>query len=280
MHMSPNISSDLHLVTRALDEITNQSRLCHRPESSRVYKEHSIEHFTGIGRATALRLAELGAKVYALSLVQAELDSLHAENPAIVTLCVDLQDWEATREAVKKVTPIHLLVNIAVVFKWSPILKTSLADVNASLDVNVKGVLNVSQVVASDLITRGEKGNIVNMSSIGGQKPMIQTGIYSACKAAVDSFTRSMALELSSKGIRVNAVCPTLVTDTFSGQVMAPNRKNTETGAGNELLMARTPQGKFPCRNDVVNAVVYLLSDYSDLVNGHLLPVDGGFLCS
>ncbi|XP_018009282.1 L-xylulose reductase isoform X2 [Hyalella azteca] len=232
----------------------------------------------GIGRATALRLVELGAEVYALSKTQSKLDSLREENPSIKAICVDLADWEATRKAVMEVTPIHLLVNNAARIEFGPILTVSMEEVDKTMDINVKGVLNVVQVVASDLISRGQKGNIVNVSSTLGHKPAAQTATYAASKAAVESLTKSMALELSSKGIRVNALSPTLVMDTSSGEMYFGQQKDVECSE-TSLLMARTPQGKLPYRNDIVNGVVYLLSDCSDFVNGHSLPVDGGYLC-
>ncbi|KAF2360998.1 NAD(P)-binding domain, partial [Trinorchestia longiramus] len=234
---------------------------------------------SGVGRALALRLAELGAQVFALSLIQAELDSLKAVNSAIETICVDLADWASTREAVKKVTPIHLLVNNAAAFRFASILEAVPEDIDISFDVNFKGGFNVSQVVASDLIARSEKGSIVNVSSIAGQKPVGAAAIYSASKAAVESISRSMALELSAKGVRVNAVCPNLVQDTNSGQMRLTRVNSFASIEEDRLLELRTPQGKYPCKNDIVNAIVFLLSDQSDLINGHSLPVDGGYLC-
>ncbi|KAF2360992.1 Short-chain dehydrogenase/reductase SDR [Trinorchestia longiramus] len=237
---------------------------------------------SGIGRALALRLAELGAQVFALSRTQAHLDSLKAENPSIEIICVDLSDWSATRKSVEKLNPIHLLVNNAVLAIPCPILDIGPDNFNKCFSVNVLGPLNISQIVASGLISQGMKGNIVNISSVVGQKPWENTSLYSATKAALESLTKSFALEISSKGIRVNSVNPTLVTDTYWGEegFGGSDGKGGAVSENNYLVFkARHPQGKLPCKNDVINAVVYLLSEQSDFINGHSLPVDSGYLC-
>ena len=226
----------------------------------------------GIGRALSLRLAELGAEVIALSKTQANLDSLAKENPSIKTVCVDLTDWDASREAVGNLVPIHLLVNNAATALLSPMLDATPEDFDMSFNLNVKAIMNVTQVVTADLITRKQPGSVVNLSSQAGQRGIRDHLIYCATKAAVDSFTKTMALELGSKGIRVNAVCPTVVM-TEMGKIGWSSKEKAAS------MIARIPQGKFAEVEDVVNAIVYLLSNSSDMVNGHLLPVDGGFLC-
>ena len=226
----------------------------------------------GIGRATALRLAQLGAQVIAISKTQANLDSLKNENPAIETFCVDVSDWTETRSVVSKLTPIHLLVNNAACGLLNPMHEATPEEFDTSFNVNVKSIMNISQIVSADLVSRKEKGNIVNLSSQAGQRALMDHIIYSATKAAVDSFTKSMALELGPKGIRVNAVSPTVV-------MTAMGRLNWLKPEKSAPMIARIPQGKFAEVEDVVNAIVYLLSDSSDMVNGHLLPVEGGFFC-
>ncbi|KAF2360993.1 NAD(P)-binding domain [Trinorchestia longiramus] len=227
----------------------------------------------GIGRALALRLADLGAKVFAMSLVQAELDSLKAQRPSIEIVCVDLTDWEAARAAVKQVTPINLLVNNAGATRLASVLEVPEKDYDFLFNINVKAVLNVSQVVAADLVSRKMTGNIVSLSSQAAHRALTDHIIYSGTKAAVEAFTRAMALELGPKGIRANAVCPTAVMTAMGRMVWSDPAKGGP-------MLARIPQGKFAEVEDVVNAVVYLLSDKSDMINGHMLPVDGGMLCA
>ncbi|KAF2353001.1 CD36 family [Trinorchestia longiramus] len=227
---------------------------------------------SGMGRATALQLAQLGAKVFALSNVQADLDSLKYENPDIEILCVDLRDWNNTREAVKNITPIHLLVNCAGVATETAFTDVPEEEFNLVFDVNVKAILNVTQVVAKDLIDRNEKGNIVNVASVFGHIGYHSVSTYCASKAAVVSYTKTMAVELSPKGIRVNAVSPTFVLTNISKVMLAD-------GVTGPLIIGRTPMGKIAEIKNVVDAIVYLLSEKSGMVNGHSLAVDGGLLC-
>ncbi|XP_066955810.1 D-erythrulose reductase-like [Macrobrachium rosenbergii] len=133
--------------------------------------------------------------------------------------------------------------------------------------------MNVSQVVAGDLIAREQRGSIVNVSSQAGQHALRDHTVYCSTKGAVDMMTKVMALELAPKGVRVNAVSPTVVM-TDMGRI------GWSDPAKAGPMLARIPQGRFAEVDDVVNAIIYLLSDESDMVNGHLLPVDGGFLAA
>ena len=227
----------------------------------------------GIGRATALRLALLGADVFALSRTQADLESLREENPKINTICVDLSDWTATREAVSKVTPIQLLVNNAAVVEAMSMLESTPEAFDTLFNINVKAVMNVSQVMANDLIKRNMKGSIVNLSSVAGLVAVrLPVFLYSGTKGAIQCFTKAMAVELSPKGIRVNCVNPTL-TWTDMARKAAPEEHVLK-------VLERTPMGRVAELDDVVNSITFLLSDQSDMVNGHILPVDGGYVCN
>ena len=227
----------------------------------------------GIGRATALALAEMGAEVVALSKTKANLDSLKALNSSISTICVDIGNWDQTREEVVKHLPIHLLVNNAGTAKCEPVLDASPENFDLLFNVNLKAVLNVTQVAAKDLISRGQQGCVVNVSSQAGQRALKDHLLYGATKAALDFYTKSMALELAPKGIRVNAVAPTVTMTEMAKVGWSDEEKASK-------MISRIPQGKFAQVEDVVNAILYLLSDKSDMVNGHILAVDGGFLAA
>ncbi|KAF2349560.1 NAD(P)-binding domain, partial [Trinorchestia longiramus] len=117
---------------------------------------------------------------------------------------------------------------------------------------------------------RDQKGCIVNVTSIAAHRGVWHCSTYSASKSAIDSYTKTMAVELSPKGIRVNAISPTLMITPMS-QAFLEFDEGIEPG-----VIARTPQGKIAEVDDAVNAIVFLLSDTSDMINGHNLPVDGG----
>ncbi|XP_045137365.1 L-xylulose reductase-like [Portunus trituberculatus] len=228
---------------------------------------------SGIGRATALKLAEMGAEVFALSKTLANLESLKQECPSINIIPVNLENWTESREAVKKITPIHLLVNNAAYAEVAPFLEASPECFDKTFNVNVKAVMNISQVVAGDLVARQLRGSIVNVSSQAGHRALQDHTVYGSSKSSLEMLTRSMGLELGPKGIRTNAVAPTVVKTPMA----LVGWSDPVKAAG---MISKIPQGRFAEVEEVVNAIVFLLSDESDMVNGHSLPVDGGYLAA
>ncbi|KAK2174823.1 hypothetical protein NP493_775g01108 [Ridgeia piscesae] len=223
----------------------------------------------GIGYGIAKALAAGGAETIALSRTQADLDRLNAESPDIRTVCVDLADWAATRKAVEELGPIHLLVNNAAVLNYTKFMEIEEAEIKNTFDINVHAVVNVSQVVAQGMIARGKGGAIVNLSSIAGRIVVKNAPSYTASKGAIEMLTKVMTEELGPHQIRINNVNPTGVM-TAMGKKLWPDR------VASEPMMRRTPQGKFAEVKDVVHAVMFLLSDQSDMINGASLFVDGG----
>ena len=225
----------------------------------------------GIGRAIALRVVACGGHVIALSLNQTNLDTLKAECPSVETVACDLTDWEATRAAVEALGPVHCLVNNAGVTNHRPFLVATEEDYDKTFDVNLKAALNVSQVVARGMVARGEGGAIVNISSVASTKPVLDNAVYCASKAALDHLMRVMTLELGPNGIRVNCVNPIVVLSTEMG------RKAFADAAKADRVLKAIPLGRPAEVEDVVNAVLFLLSDRAALISGVTLPVDGGF---
>ncbi|XP_067203761.1 L-xylulose reductase-like isoform X2 [Linepithema humile] len=227
----------------------------------------------GIGRELALRLSKYKGQVFALSKTKKNLDSLIAADPKIQPVCVDLQDWDATRKAVQSILPIDLLVNNAAVVCLSPFLNTTPKGFDLTFNVNVKGVMNISQIVARDMIERKSGGNIVNVSSLAGQVAVKDHAVYGTSKGALDMLTKTMALELGPHNIRVNAVNPTIVLTERGKLGWSDPQKAHE-------MISRTSLGRFAEVDEVVKPILYLLSDHSSMINGVCLPVDGGFLAT
>lgn len=146
--------------------------------------------FAGIGKELALRLTKYKGQVFALSKTKRHLDTLVATDPKIQPICVDLRDWDATRKAVQSVLPIDLLVNNAAVVYLSPFLDATPETFDLTFDVNVKAVLNVSQVVARSMIERKSGGSIVNISSQAGQAALKDHTIYCSSKGALDMLSK------------------------------------------------------------------------------------------
>ncbi|XP_074477008.1 L-xylulose reductase-like [Sebastes fasciatus] len=188
-----------------------------------------------------------------------------------LSLCVDLADWGATEAALQDVGPVDLLVNNAAYYYLQPFLEVTPDQFDQSFNVNVKAVLHVSQIVARDMIARGSGGSIVNVSSQSGQRALKDHAVYCATKGALDMLTKVMALELGPHQIRVNSVNPTVVmTEICRLKWSDPEKAKT--------MMSRIPLGRFAEVEDVVNSILFLLSDKSNMINGVSLLVDGGFL--
>ena len=224
----------------------------------------------GIGRATVKALVECGAEVVALSRTKSDLDSLKKEVNGIKTVCVDLQDLKSTLKEVESIGPIHLLVNNAAVAMLQPFLEVTEEAYDISMSINVKAVLFLTQAVVKGMVERGEKGSIVNISSQASMCALRDHAVYCSSKGAVDMLTAVMGLELGKHGIRVNTVNPTVVL-TAMGKIGWSDPKKAGP------MLEAIPMKKFAEVEDVVNAILFLLSDDSAMINCTKLPVDGGF---
>jgi NAD(P)-dependent dehydrogenase (short-subunit alcohol dehydrogenase family) len=218
----------------------------------------------GIGRETAQMLSDHGAQVVGLGRSAADLE--HCAQACVV----DLADAQATRAAVKAALPIDLLVNCAGVVELQSFLDTSVETFDHQMAVNTRAPMIVAQVVAEDLIARGQTGVIVNVSSLAATVGTPDHLAYCASKAALDAMTRVMAVELGAHGIRVNSVNPVITLTP-----MADKAWSDPTKAGK--MLSRIPLGRFVQPNEVALTIAFLLSEDSAMINGTTLTVDGGF---
>jgi len=226
----------------------------------------------GIGRCIAKALVDGGAHTIALSRTAADLDSLKHELPAMETHQCDVADWDAARTLIESLGHIDLLVNNAGVASLQSALDTTPEEYDRVFNTNVKAVMNISQVVAKSLISQASSGSIVNISSVASSLALQDHLVYCSSKAALDQMTRVMAMEWGPHQIRVNCVNPTVV--------LTPMGKQAWENEAGDALKARIPQRKFAREEDVVNAVLFLLSDKADMITGTTLPIDGGLLTS
>lgn len=135
------------------------------------------------------------------------------------------------------------------------------------MNVNVKALFNCTQTLIPYM---KDGGSIVNLSSLAGLRAFADHAIYSASKAAVDSFTRSFAFELAPRKIRVNSVNPTVV-------LTAMGKANWSDPAIADPLKNRIPLHRFAELKEVTDPIIFFLSDKSSFINGHTLPIEGGF---
>nr|XP_023023507.1 L-xylulose reductase-like [Leptinotarsa decemlineata] len=202
----------------------------------------------GIGRAIVVQLVKCQAEVIAV-----------ARNNDLLRL--------------KDIGPIDLLVNNAGLAILGPLTKVEEDDVDRLFSINVKALIHVTKIVVQNLISRNAPGSIVNVSSQASMVGLNDHTVYCATKGAVDAFTRAAALEYGPKNIRVNAVNPTVIM-TDMGKLGW-----SDPAVANPML-EKIPLRRFGEVHEVVDAVVYLLSDKAGMITGTCLPIDGGYVSS
>ena len=221
----------------------------------------------GIGRATAILLAERGARVVAISRTQSDLDSL----PAAQAIVADLSDPAAARAAMAQAGTCDFLVNCAGTNVLESLLDMSDAGYEAVMGINLRSALICAQEFARARIAAGGGGAIVNVTSIAGHRGFPDHVVYAASKAGLEGATRVMARELGPHGIRAVAIAPTVtLTELAAAAWSEPTRRDP--------MMARHPMGRFAEAEDVARAIALLLSDDAAMITGAALPLDGGFL--
>ncbi|KAL4225525.1 hypothetical protein ACF0H5_016213 [Mactra antiquata] len=225
----------------------------------------------GIGRELVDALLKHGAEVYGLASNKDLLDKLVTECPDVKPVHVDLGDWDVTRTELEKLPAMNGIVNNAVYHAgFYPSLDVAKTELDKSFNVNILGPINAIQVLGKKMADAGNGGAIVNVSSMLGIYPMRGVMAYNVCKAALDMVTKQFALELGPHNIRVNSVNPTVV--------LTERGKQFENSALSSSLKGRTPLGRFPEMSEVVNPILYLLSDCSSMVTGTQHVVDGGLI--
>jgi L-xylulose reductase len=222
----------------------------------------------GIGYATARMLREAGAGVAALT--RSESDQAGLEALGCDVIICNLADAAATRQAAIAAQPIDLLVNNAGTTELEPFLETSVEAFDHLMAVNARAPMIVAQECARDMIRRGHKGAIVNVSSLASHHGLPDHLAYCASKGALDSMTQVMAVELGPHGIRVNAINPTVTLTPMAVKAWSDKEKA-------EGMLSRIPLHRFASPEEVADVILYLLSPRSAMVHGVTLLVDGGF---
>ena len=229
----------------------------------------------GIGREIALGLAKEGMDV-AISYTSNEemandvLKEIKEYEVDAISVKANVSIEEDVKNLVKEVEEelgkIDVLVNNAGITKDNLLIKMSDQDFSDVLDVNLKGVFLCTKAVARSMMKK-RYGKIINISSIVGVGGNAGQGNYAASKAGVIGFTKSIAKELGSRGIRVNAIAPgfieTQMTDVLKDEVK-------------DLMLNSISLKKFGKPSDISNLVNFLASEESDYITGEVIKIDGG----
>ena len=230
----------------------------------------------GIGRGIVEAFAADGAAVVVVDRDGEEAERVAGElrdgGAAALAVPLDVREAGAVSAMVERALGrfgrIDVLVNNAGIYPNTPVLEMAEAEWDAVFDVNVKGAFLVSQAVAAAMVARGEGGRIVNISSGAAVSGRPGAAHYCASKAALNMFTKVLAIELAPHDILVTAVAPGLIT--VPGADL--------TGEYVERLIAMTPVKRPGQPSDIANAVLFLASPASSFITGTILGVDGGGL--
>jgi len=234
----------------------------------------------GIGAAICRRFSEEGARVAIFDILTDEAAALACELVSLGAVAgawrVDISDSLAVASAVAQVEDafgaIDILVNNAGLNRPGPFITTELADWRVLIENNYVGPLNLHRAIAPKMAERG-RGSIVNVASDAGRIGAPGEAVYSGCKGAIIAFSKTLAKELGSRGVRVNVVCPGPTETRLLRDVTAEGELATQF---DDRIRRATPLGRIGQPQDVVGAVCFLASDDAGFITGQLISVSGG----
>jgi len=224
----------------------------------------------GIGRACAEGLATAGASVIAVARSRDDLADVAAhESGRIETWSADVTD-AALLDRIAALPDLSILVNNAGANRPQSFVDVDVESLDFVIDLNVRATFRVAQAAVRSMLASDTAGSIVHMSSQMGHVGSPNRSVYCMSKHAVEGLTKAMAVELAPNGIRVNSVAPTFVETPLTKPML-------DDPEFREFVLGMIPLNKLAKMDDVVAAVMYLVSAGAGMVTGHSLKVDGGW---
>ena len=230
----------------------------------------------GIGRAVALAYAKMGADVVCVSRTEENSAKVAAEVEALGrkawAVAVDVSDTAAVAEAAKGILEsagkVDILVNNAGVTRDNLLMRMSEEEWDTVIDTNLKGAFNFTKAFTRPFIKQ-RSGRIINIASVIGLIGNAGQSNYAASKAALIGFTKSIAKELATRGITVNAIAPGFIETDMTAALGDKVR---------EGILGNVPLGRFGSPDDIAHAAVFLAMEPSGYITGQVLTVDGGMV--
>jgi len=231
----------------------------------------------GIGRAIATTLSKYGASIVITYSRDEEgakdtLDSIKKNGGYCLAQRFDVSSYGDCDKAVQSVIDtfgkVDILINNAGLSNIGLFIDADEVLWNRLIDVNIKGVFNMTKCVLNNMLKNGS-GTILNISSIWGVNGASCESIYSATKGAINSFTKALAKEMGANGIRVNAIAPGVINTGMNSWLSSEEE---------EELTNSIPMGCFGAANDIGDLAAFLCSEKAKYINGQTIVVDGGLI--
>ncbi len=235
----------------------------------------------GIGMAITTILGQAGAMIAVNDLSDEKLASCKKEYQKsginVYTLKFDVTDEKAVDKGIteieRNIGPIDILVNNAGIIKRIPILDMPVADFKQVIDIDLVAPLIVAKRVVPGMIEK-RNGKIINMCSMMSVYGRNTVSAYASAKGGLKLLTANMCCEWAKYNIQINGIGPGYIATAQTAPIREGNHPF------NDLVMTRTPAGRWGEPEDVANAALFLASEASNFVNGHILYVDGGILAN
>jgi len=232
----------------------------------------------GIGKASAIALAEAGADLIIVSRTITDLNKIKKQINKLKRKCTvfecDVSNAAEVESVFKQINSLDILVNNAGTNRPDHFTKIKKEDMDYVVDLNIKAAFYVAQMATKVMLKsknrRTKGGSIINMSSQLGKVGAPLRSVYNMTKFGVEGLTKGMAIDLAKHNIRVNSVCPTFVETPMVKKFFKD--KNFK-----KSVIENIPLGKVATESDIASAVVYLASDAASMITGSSLVIDGGW---